>query len=74
MNVTNDKFKDRQLHIEDYLQMVSTESKEYAGVSACQRIAENNRIITDFQSDRLLEKCTRIDTKSKNLCLRMLTT
>lgn len=74
MNVTNDRFKDRQLHIEDYLQMVSTESKEYAEVSACQRIAENNRIITDFQSDRLLEKCTRIDTKSKNLCLRMLTT
>ncbi len=36
--------------------MVSTESKEYAEVSACQRIAENNRIITDFQTDRLLEK------------------
>lgn len=62
MNVTNDRFKDRQLHIEDYLQMVSTESKEYAEVSACQRIASrtgshsNNRIITDFQTDRLLEK------------------
>ena len=56
MNVTNDRFKDRQLHIEDYLQMVSTESKEYAEVSACQRIAENNRIITDFQTDRLLER------------------
>lgn len=56
MNVTNDRFKDRQLHNEDYLQMVSTESKEYAEVSACQRIAENNRIITDFQTDRLLEK------------------
>ena len=56
MNVTNDRFKDRQLHIEDYLQMVSTESKEYAEVSACQRITENNRIITDFQTDRLLEK------------------
>ena len=56
MNVTNDRFKDRQLHIEDYLQMVSTESKEYAEVSACQRIAENNRIITDFQTDRLMEK------------------
>lgn len=38
------------------LQMVSTESREYAEVSACQRIAENNRIITDFQTDRLLEK------------------
>ena len=56
MNVTNDRFKDRQLHIEDYLQMVSTESKEYAEVSACQRITENNRIITDFQTDGLLEK------------------
>ena len=56
MNVTNDRFKDRQLHIEDYLQMVSTELKEYAEVSACQRITENNRIITDFQMDGLLEK------------------
>lgn len=62
MNVTNDRFKDRQLHIEDYLQMVSTESKEYAEVSACQRIALrtsshlNNHIITDFQTDGLLEK------------------
>lgn len=56
MNVTNGRFKDRQLHIEDCLQMVSTESKEYAEVSACQRITENNRIITDFQTDRLMEK------------------
>ena len=56
MNVTNDRFKDRQLHNEDYLQMVSAEQKEYAEVSACQRITENNRIITDFQTDRLLEK------------------
>ena len=48
MNVTNDRFKDRQLHNEDYLQMVSAEQKEYAEVSACQRIAENNHIITDF--------------------------
>ena len=62
MNVTNDGFKDRQLHNEDYLQMVSTESKEYAEVSARQRIALrtsshlDNYIITDFQTDRLLEK------------------
>ncbi len=33
MNVTKDGFKDRQLHMEDYLQMVSAEQKEYAGVS-----------------------------------------
>ena len=56
MNVTKDRFKDRQLHIEDYLQMVSAEQKEYAEVSAYQRIAENNDIITDFQTDKLMEK------------------
>ena len=56
MNVTNDGYKDRQLHIEDYLQMVSAEQKEYAEVSAYQRITENNDIITDFQTDKLLEK------------------
>ena len=56
MNVTKDGFKDRQLHIEDYLQMVSAEQKEYAEVSAHQRIAENNDIITDFQTDKLMEK------------------
>ena len=48
MNVTNDGFKNRQLHIEDYLQMVSAEQKENAEVFAYQRIAENNDIITDF--------------------------
>ena len=56
MNVTKDGIKDRQLHIEDYLQMVSAEQKEYAEVSAHQRIAENNNIITDFQTDKLMEK------------------
>ena len=56
MKVTKDGFKDRQLHIEDYLQMVSAEQKEYAEVSAHQRIAENNNIITDFQTDKLMEK------------------
>ena len=39
-----------------YLQMVSAEQKEYAEVSAHQRIAENNHIITDFQTDKLMEK------------------
>ena len=61
MNVTNDGFKDRQLHIEDYLQMVSAEQKEYAEVSAHQRIAENNRIITDLQMDGLLEQILQTD-------------
>ena len=61
MNVTKDGFKDRQLHIEDYLQMVSAEQKEYAEVSAHQRITENNDIITDFQADKLLEKILQTD-------------
>lgn len=52
MNVTNDGFKDRQLHIEGYLQMVSAEQKEHAEVAAHQRIAENNHIITDFQKKK----------------------
>ena len=56
MNVTKDGFKDRQLHIEDYLQMVSAEQKENAEVFAHQRITENNDIVTDFQTERLLEK------------------
>ncbi len=65
MNVTNDGFKDRQLHIEDYLQMVSAEQKEYAEVSAHQRIAENNDIITDFQTDKLMEKILSNDNLNK---------
>ena len=36
--------------------MVSAEQKEYAEVSVYQRITENNDIITDFQTDKLLEK------------------
>ena len=65
MNVTNDGFKDRQLHIEDYLQMVSAEQKEYAEVSAHQRIAENNDIITDFQTDNLMERILHKDNLNK---------
>ncbi|MCD8158411.1 MAG: group II intron reverse transcriptase/maturase [Clostridiales bacterium] len=61
MNVTKDRFKDRQLHIEDYLQMVSAEQKEYAEVSDCQRIAENNNIVAHFQTDGLLEKILHRD-------------
>ena len=65
MNVTKDGFKDRQLHIEDYLQMVSAEQKEYAEVSAHQRIAENNDIITDFQTDSLMEQILHKDNLNK---------
>ena len=65
MKVTKDGFKDRQLHIEDYLQMVSAGQKEYAEVSANQRIAENNDIITDFQTDKLMEKILSNDNLNK---------
>ena len=65
MKVTKDGFKDRQLHIEDYLQMVSAEQKEYAEVSAHQRIAENNDIITDFQTGNLMEQILHNDNLNK---------
>ena len=65
MNATKDGFKDRQLHIEDYLQMVSAEQKEYAEVSAHQRIVENNDIITDFQADNLMEQILHKDNLNK---------
>ncbi len=65
MNVTKDGFKDRQLHMEDYLQMVSAEQKEYAEVSVYQRITENSHIITDFWTDNLLELILRKDNLNK---------
>jgi len=65
MNVTKDGFKDRQLHMEDYLQMESAEQKEYAEVSVYQRITENNDIITDFWRDNLLELILRKENLNK---------
>lgn len=65
MNVTKNEIKDRQLHIEDYLQMVSGEQKEYAEVPAHSRITENNDIITDFQTDTLLDMILQSDNLNK---------
>lgn len=65
MNVTNDGFKDRQLHIEDYLQMVSSEKKEYAEVFTYQKITENNGTIIDFQTDELLERILQSENLNK---------
>ena len=48
MNVTKDGLEDRQLHIEDYLQMVSAEQKEYAEVFDYSKIAEKSGVITDY--------------------------
>ena len=65
MNVTKDGSKDRQLHMEGYLQRVSAEQKEYAEASAHLRITENNHIITDFQTDELLEQILQSDNLNK---------
>lgn len=40
MIVTESRFKNRQLHMEDYLQMVSVEQKEYAEVFDYSKIIE----------------------------------
>lgn len=56
MKVTEHGAKNRKLHREDYLQMVSTESKEYVEVLIHEKIAENNHLITDYQDAELLEK------------------
>ncbi|MEY8357369.1 group II intron reverse transcriptase/maturase [Lachnospiraceae bacterium 54-53] len=65
MKVTRDGFKDRQLHMEDYLQMVSAKQKENAEVSVYQRITENNDIITNFWTDNLLELILQKDNLNK---------
>ncbi len=57
MKVTrNDNEKHRQLQIEDYLQMVSAEQKEYAEVCGSPRITENNITNTNKQTEGLLEQ------------------
>ena len=59
MKVTNDGFKNRQLHLEDYLLMVSAEQREQTEVFDYQRIAENNRAITDIWTNKLLDVILR---------------
>ena len=65
MNVTESRFKNRQLHMEDYLQMVSAEQKEYAEVFDYRRITEKSSIITDYWTDNLLELILRKDNLNK---------
>ena len=65
MKVTESRFKNRQLHIEDYLQMVSAEQKEYAEVFAYGKITEKSSIITDDWTDNLLELILRKDNLNK---------
>lgn len=56
MNVTKEGIKYRQLQLEDYLQMVSAEQREYVEVYASSKITENNITNTDMPKDDLLEK------------------
>lgn len=65
MKDTNDGLKDRELDRQDYLQKVSAEQKEYAEVSAHQRISENNVIITDWKRENLLEQILHRDNLNK---------
>ena len=61
MNVTESGFKNRQLHMEDYLQMASAEQKEYAEVFDYSKITEKSGVITDYWTDNLLELILRKD-------------
>ena len=46
MNVTESRFKNRQLHMEDYLLMVSAEQKEDAEVFDYRKITEKRSLST----------------------------
>ena len=59
MNVTESRFKNRQLHMEDYLQMVSAEQKEYAEVFDYRKITEKSSVITDYWTNNLLDLILR---------------
>lgn len=65
MNVTESGFENRQLHIEDYLQMVSAEQGEYAEVFDYSRITEKSGVIADFWTENLLELILRKDNLNK---------
>ena len=65
MNVTESRFKDRQLHIEDYLQMVSAEQREYAEVFDYSKITEKSGVITDYWTNNLLDLILRKENLNK---------
>ena len=65
MNVTESRFKNRQLHMEDYLQMVSAEQKEYAEVFDYSKITEKSGVITDYWTDNLLDLILRKENLNK---------
>ena len=62
---TKDGFKNRQLHMEDYLRVIPAEQGRETGVFDYRRIAEDDNTITDFWTDNLLELITRTDNLNK---------
>ena len=65
MKVTDSRLKNRQLHMEDYLQMVSAEQKEDAEVFDYGKITEKSGIITNYWTNNLLELILRKDNLNK---------
>lgn len=65
MNVTESGFKNRQLHMEDYLQMASAEQREYAEVFDYSKITEKSGVITDYWTDNLLDLILRKENLNK---------
>lgn len=66
MKVTEgDTLKHRQLRIEDYLQMVSAEQKEYAEVCASPRMTESDSTNTNKQTEGLLEQILARDNLNR---------
>ena len=65
MKVTESRFKNRQLHREDYLQMVSAEQKEYAEVFNYSKITEKSGVIADYWTSNLLDLILRKDNLNK---------
>lgn len=59
MNVTQSRFKNRQLHMEDYQQMVSAEQREYAEVFDYGKITEKSGAITSYWTNNLLDLILR---------------
>ena len=57
--------KHRQLRIEDYLQMVSAEQKEYAGVCEPPKMAETDITNTTEQAEGLLEQIIASDNLNR---------
>lgn len=62
---TEDGFEYRQLHIEDYLLMVSAEQREQAEEYARRRIASDDDAITDLWTNELLELIIRRENLNK---------